>query len=59
MSREDGKIMKNFILAAGFMTAAMAFVVTTAYKRKSRLRTMTFWELYEDNDVELDWLLNG
>lgn len=51
--------MKNLILAAEFMTAAMAFVVTTAYKRKSRLRTMTFWELYEDNDVELDWLLNG
>ncbi|MBD5110978.1 MAG: LPXTG cell wall anchor domain-containing protein [Ruminococcaceae bacterium] len=49
--------MKNLILAAGFMAAAFAVVV--GRKRKKHSRVMTFRELYEDNDVELEWLLNG
>ena len=49
--------MKNLILAAGFFAAA--FAVTTACKRGKHSRIMTFRELYEDNDVELEWLLNG
>lgn len=50
--------MRNLILAAGFMAAAAAFAVTAACKRRKRSRVMTFRELYEDNDVELEWLLN-
>lgn len=41
--------MKNFILAAG------VFTFTVAYNRtKNSKRVMTFRELYEDNDVELE-----
>ena len=53
MLREDGEIMKKFILAAGF------FAVTAAFQRMKRSRIMTFRELYENNDVELDVLING
>ena len=49
--------MKNLILVVGF-TAAAAFVVTKVCKRRRRSRVMTFRELYEDNDVELEWLLS-
>ncbi|MDE7228934.1 MAG: hypothetical protein K2N56_00510 [Oscillospiraceae bacterium] len=51
--------MKNSILAVGFMATVTAFVVATACKRKNRSRTMTFRELYDDNDGELEWLLNS
>lgn len=49
--------MKKLILAAGFFAAA--FVVTAACRRKKRSRIMTFRELYEDNDVSLEVLING
>ncbi|MCI9408723.1 MAG: hypothetical protein HFJ89_02795 [Oscillospiraceae bacterium] len=49
--------MKKFILAAGFFAAA--FAVTAAFQRMKRSRIMTFRELYENNDVELDVLING
>lgn len=48
--------MKNLILAAGFF--ARVFAITTACKRRKHSRIMTLLELYEDNDVELEWLLN-
>lgn len=49
--------MKNLILAVGFFAAA--FVVTAASKRRKCSRAMTFRELYEDNDVELEELIGG
>lgn len=50
-------MMKNLILAVGFFTAV--FAVTAACKHTKRSdRVMTFLEHYEDNDVELEWLLN-
>ena len=48
--------MKNLILAVGSFAAA--FAVTTACKRRKHSRIMTVCELYEDNDVELEELLN-
>lgn len=48
--------MKNLILAAGFF--ATVFAITAACNRRKHSRIMTFLELYEDNDVELEWLLN-
>lgn len=50
--------MRNLMLVTGFLAAATVFVIAAAYKRKNRSRTMTFWELYDDNDVELEGLLN-
>lgn len=47
--------MKNLILAAGFFAAA--FVITAACRRSKRSRVMTFCELYEGNDVELEELI--
>lgn len=49
--------MKNLALVAVFF--ATAFAITAIYKRnKISDRVVAFWELYEDNDVELEWLLN-
>lgn len=49
--------MKRLILAAGFFSAV--FAVTAACKRRKHSRIMTFRELYEDNDVELEELIGG
>lgn len=48
--------MKNLTLAAGFFAAV--FAITVACMRRKHSWIMTFLELYEDNDVELEWLLN-
>ena len=50
--------MRNWSLAVGIFLAA--FAVTAACRRKKRPdRTMSFYELYKDNDVELGELING
>lgn len=49
--------MKNLILAAGFFAAA--FAITAACNRRKHSRIITFRELYEDNDVELEELIGG
>ena len=45
------------ILAAGYFAAA--FAAMAACQRKKCPRIMTFRELYEDNDVSLEALING
>ena len=55
---KDDEIMKNLGLAVGIFVAA--FAVTAACQRKKRSdRVMSFYELYNDNDVELGELING
>ena len=49
--------MKNWSIVVGIFVAA--FAVTAAYRRKKRSeRVMSFYELYNDNDVELGELIN-
>lgn len=48
--------MKSLVLLVGLFVAA--FMVTTACLQKKHSQIMTFRELYDDNDVELEQILN-
>ena len=49
--------MRNWSIAVGIFVAA--FAVTAAYRwRKRSDRAMSFYDLYNDNSVELGGLIN-